>query len=376
MRLPPRPRRPLPQARLPLLVALLALLLGLSLAPPPARATGSTGLPLPAPAGSQWRIIAGYNSTTHVGDDPHALDLVRTDAATAGTTVLAPVDGAITYLAGDCLTIADGFGMAHLLCHVWAQQDLVRGQVVQAGQPIATVAPDGYAGNGGLAHIHYAVHRSLGGGRLSETVPFSGRYALEGRDLLLSGAYNEHAGLTFVSTNPFDAADRAADYLPAGWNLAGWTSAARVQDATAGIRAQIGSLLIFDAQAQRFRLYSPALPAALNGFTTLAPGDALWVSVTDPAGLYWPRPVVTTASDIPLYPGFNLVTWTGPRRDIAAAVAPLAATLLSIHAFDPETRQYRTYRPAAPPFLSDLAVLQPGQALWVAVAGEVLWTQR
>lgn len=69
------------------------------------------GVPLPAAAGSTWEVVAGCNTYTHVGADPHALDIVRVDADTAGSEVRAPVAGQLRYSCGDCLTGQDENGM-------------------------------------------------------------------------------------------------------------------------------------------------------------------------------------------------------------------------------------------------------------------------
>lgn len=167
-----------------------------------ARAAG--GVPLPTEAGSRWEIVAGYNTGTHNWNDqqdPHAIDIVRLDADTAGSAVLAPASGALSYIASDCLSIRDDAGMEHLLCHIQPVDGLRRGSQVQIGQYIGSVWPDGYGNNGGLAHIHYAVHHSRGGGYLGETVPFVGAYAIEDIELRNGDAFNLHAGVEFTSTN-------------------------------------------------------------------------------------------------------------------------------------------------------------------------------
>ena len=58
-----------------------------------------SGLSFPAPEGTAWAVLAGYNTATHSAadsNDPYALDLHRTDAATSGTPVLAPISGTVT----------------------------------------------------------------------------------------------------------------------------------------------------------------------------------------------------------------------------------------------------------------------------------------
>ena len=165
------------------------------------------GVPLPAEAGTEWRIVAGYNTGTHSeadGHDPHAIDLVREDAATGGSAVLAPTSGAVSFISLDCLSIRDGAGMEHLLCHIQPTEGLRRGAQVVIGEQVGIVWEDGQGKNGGLAHIHYAVHQSRGGGRLGETVPFTGAYAIEGVELLAGSGFNLHGDERFVSTNRRD----------------------------------------------------------------------------------------------------------------------------------------------------------------------------
>ena len=187
------------------LLTILALLLG-------AAAAGSLllgvraadGVPIPAQAGSEWQIVAGYNTGTHSEadrQDPYAIDIVRLDAPTADSPVLAPTAGTIGYLSSDCLTIRDHAGMGHLLCHINPRQGLTRGAQVEIGEQIGTVWPNGYGNNGGLAHIHYAVHHSQGAGQLGRTVPFTGPYTIEGIELHPGNQANLHAGSQFTSTN-------------------------------------------------------------------------------------------------------------------------------------------------------------------------------
>ncbi len=338
-------------------------------------ATG--GVPLPAESGSTWRVIAGYNSGTHTGEDPHALDWVRVDSPTAGSVVLSPVDGALSYVGPECLAVRDANGMEHLLCHLWPDAGLVRDQAVRQGQPLGSVAPDGYAGNNGIAHIHYAVHYALGGGYLGQTVPFSGAYALEGQELASSGEYSQWAGLTLTSSNqpavptaPAAAGTEAAadpDYLFPGWNLVGWGSERDVIQATALIKSAINAVLIFDARAQQYRRYDPALPAPLNDLAVLPAGSGLWVHVTAPGGVIWRRPTAALGSAIGLTAGDNLVQWTGARTSAAAIAAVAGPGLVVLQTWDAAGQRYRTFRPEVPAALNELQTVDANQALWIQV---------
>ena len=352
---------------------------------------------LPAPAGSEWSIVAGYNTATHTGDDPYAIDLVREDAPTAGALVLAPLAGTVSWVSEQCLTIDDQHGMAILFCHLFPAPDVAPGLAIAAGRLIGEVAPAGLAGNGGLAHLHLAVHRTSGSGRLQDTIPFTGGYALEGRDLPPTNASNAYAGERFRSTNqpgreppvpadpaepteqepPVDPADAppadAPRFLRLGWNLVGWSGLTDVEDATAPIAASIDAVFTFDAGRQQFSRYAPGAPPVSNTLTTLKTGQGVLVHVTAPDGVLWAVPPVPEPRPLPLVAGFNLVTWTGGQQSVADAMSGLEQVLIAAYSFDADSQRYRIYRPHAPAVLSDLETLETGQALWVRVQDAALW---
>ena len=159
----------------------------------PPRASAASMLVLPAAAGTEWTVLAGYNTATHSAadkGDPYALDMQRTDALTDGTSVLAPMSGTVSFVSSTCLTIRDAAGTRLLMCHILASQSL-RNTTVARGQYIATVAPAGMAGNNGTAHIHMALTAASGG-----ALPFSGAYALEGVSMPATGE-----GAAYTGTN-------------------------------------------------------------------------------------------------------------------------------------------------------------------------------
>jgi hypothetical protein len=194
------------------LAAVAALVLGvlLQLAHPTAPVEAAGSLNLPTEAGSAWRVLAGYNTATHsVADanDPYALDLVRSDAATAGSIVYAPFSGTVQYADTKCVGIRDAEGVSVLLCHLYPDAGL-RGRTIARGQRLGVVAPDGEAGNNGAAHIHIALTAANRGGPL----PFSGRFAIEGVDLPPTaepGAYGDVAFRSSLRRAP--SVDAGAD---------------------------------------------------------------------------------------------------------------------------------------------------------------------
>jgi hypothetical protein len=363
----------------PMVAAMAALVLGLGLAPGSAEALRE-GVPLPAAEGTRWEIVGGYNTATHHSGDPHAIDLVRADGVTTGSEVRAPASGRVASVGGDCLTIRAE--ISHLICHLLPGSQLSRGDMVSEGALLGTVAPAYFAGNNGLPHIHYALHRDFRSGL--QTLPFTGEYALEGRNLFDTGEANEHAGLTLESSNgllqqlPAAIVARAAadpEFLVPGWNLVGWTDDQPVETATASIEDSIQSLFIFDAAQQRFATYAPALPAQFNEVESLGFGVGVWVLVENDEGVVWSRPVVDVAREVALEVGFNLVTWTLAAAPVVEAVASLGNAVTAIYAWDPIARAFLSYRRDAPAFVNTLSELAPGQALWVQMDREGVWMQ-
>lgn len=156
----------------------------------------ASGLSFPAPEGTAWAVLAGYNTATHSAadsNDPYALDLHRTDAATSGTPVLAPISGTVGYASSSCISIRDAARTTVMMCHVLVPSTL-RGKNVIRGQRLGTVAPPGEAGNNGVSHIHMALSNN-------GPLPFVGSYTIENIALPAITTSNGYADQAFLSTN-------------------------------------------------------------------------------------------------------------------------------------------------------------------------------
>ena len=378
------------------LAAILTLLITastLGLGSSPAHSQGGV-FPLPADAGTVWEIAVGYNTRTHSvadGNDPHAIDIVRENRAlTAESVVRSPIAGTVSYVSNDCLTIDNGAGLAVLLCHLFPDPSLARGVPVQVGAYLGTVAPAYHANNGGLPHIHLAVHHTTGGGRLDDTIPLIGAWALEGIDLPQTEQPNAHAGTRFTSSNgdnPAPGSESDADdpqngpssdqsaallVLQPGWNMIGWTAATPAAEIAAALGDRVRVMFAFDARAQSYRRFAPGRPARINDLAEVVPGDGLLVFIKDGPGAVLPRPANGTPLVQNLREGFNLVAWTGAAATIADAMTSLDDALVAAFWWDPGARRYRTYRPDLPMF-SDLAEVAPAQALWIQLDADAVW---
>ena len=368
------------------------------------------GVPIPAETGSQWEIVAGYNTGTHSvadGDDPHAIDLVRLDDSSGGSAVLAPSSGSVSYSSNDCLAIRDAAGMEHLLCHILPNDGLERGSRVEIGQHVGIVWQAGYGNNGGLAHIHYAIHHSRGGGYLGASVPFTGSYAIEGVELIWADSFNLHGGTQFTSTNRRNWSAPATDNddqpeettatsenaddesksattstarRPTSTVNGGWRSFAIDRETTLGaLWSKAGrtltSLFYWDRGRQEWRRYHPALPGrSALARINLLPGDAVMAAVKD--GVAWlPRgSLAATAPRLQLFAGWNMVSWHGPDSAVRDAFAGLPS-LISVFLWDNQQQRYLRWTPAGPDLINTLETVTSGATLWIQLGEAETWTQ-
>ncbi len=380
-------------------------------------ARADSGVPIPAEAGSEWEIAAGYNTFSHSdadNEDPHAIDIVRLDSQSGGSAVLSPTSGTVSYSSNDCLSIRDAAGMEHLLCHIQPTAGLYRGTDVAIGERVGTVWHAGYGNNGGLAHIHYAVHHSAGGGYLGRTVPFTGAYRIEGRELFYDTSYNQHAGTRFISTNRLgwqgaesadstagDSEDESSEQVddseedpesepttaaatperrPVSTVTGGWRSFAVEYDTTIGAvwsrhGATLTSLFTWDRQTQSWHSYHPGIPGSDQvARIELTRGDAILGKVQE--GVAWlPRArSAPTAPSLELAAGLNLVSWHGPDAPLSDALAGLSS-VISAFLWDNELQRYLQWHRDGPDFINTLETISTGGAIWLKLEHPETWTQ-
>jgi murein DD-endopeptidase MepM/ murein hydrolase activator NlpD len=199
-------------------------------APPVVRAS-HTAIKMPFPAGADWYISQGYNTSpaegwTHYNCDPrtgrdeisgtercepgwqykYSFDLRRSDGQEAGQPVLSPVDGVVRWIdeyhGGMSIDLGDGYAVAFY--HADLARGVAAGQAVRQGQQLGTVAGPGGGANGGTPHIHLTLWRTEDGGNWSRiAVPFTDEHALDGYDFPALGdrVRNQHFNAVVVSSN-------------------------------------------------------------------------------------------------------------------------------------------------------------------------------
>ncbi len=88
-----------------------------------------------------------------------------------------------------------------------------------------------------------------------------------------------------------------------------------------------------------------------------------------------PSPTRTpSAVSVPLYPGFNLVTYGGPPAPPSAALASVGSALVAVYRWDAASGTWERYLDDAPAWVNSLALMRPGEAYFVGVTAPAVWT--
>ena len=311
-----------------------------------------------APAGTQWEVLAGYNTATHEGGDPYALDVWRVDAETGGTPLLAPFSGTVRYTSDTCVSVRNS-DVNLLMCHVFADPGLDRGDPVVAGQRLGTVAPDGQAENAGIAHIHMQLNLRNGdfGSSSGTPLPFAGAYAIEGVTFEATTTFNAHAGRRMTSTNNEVS---GAPSIDAGTNRtvqvgSSVTLTAQVSGATEVFWAQQSGTPVLShvATGSTLSFVSPSEPGMLvfsvfaNAGGTLVTDEVQVTVVAAPP----PPPQTATPSIVggQVFPGgISLVVYSGGSTDELVEAIACPSSTLGIWASSSDGRlvSYALGRPA------------------------------
>ena len=341
------------------LVAAAFLAISLWLLLSPSASAQVAGIKMAAPAGTQWEVLAGYNTATHEGVDPYALDVWRVDAETGGTPLLAPFSGTIGYTSDTCVSVRNS-DVNLLMCHVFAEPGLNQGDSVVVGQRLGTVAPDGQAENAGIAHIHLQLNLRNGdfGSSSGTSLPFAGAYAIEGVNFEATTAFNGHAGRRVTSTN---GEVSGAPSVDAGTNRtvqtgASVTPTAQVTGASDVFWAQqngtpvlsnvvVGSTLSFVAPSETGTL---TFSVFANASGTLITDEVQVTVVASPA----PPPQTATPSIVAgqVFPGgISLVVYSGGSTDELVEAIACPFSDLGIWASSSDGRLV-SFSPARPAF--------------------------
>ncbi|MBC7259965.1 MAG: right-handed parallel beta-helix repeat-containing protein [Chloroflexi bacterium] len=174
------------------------------------------------------------------------------------------------------------------------------------------------------------------------------------------GAYERQQG---VGTVP----------LVAGWNLASIPvvpESSAITDVLQSIADKYAIVHSWDAAAQGWRTYNPALPPEGQTLLALDERTAFWILMTEPAALAV-RGTPPLATSQALRVGWNLVAYPSatprPVADALASIAGKYSIVWGYHAGEPQP--WKRYNPSAS-IGNDLANLEPGRGYWVRATQE------
>jgi uncharacterized protein YraI len=168
----------------------------------PTTPTPGDGLLIWPVSGGTWQIIQGYNGGTHNGSTyMYSFDLQRTDGeqATIGQPVYAPASGTVLWTSGGLLIgMGNGYGIA--LFHVTLLPGINSGTAVTQGQQVGTISGPGGTGYQVTPHVDMTLWQlPNGGGTPRISTPYTGQFAIEGREFPPGNlAFNTWGGTIFT----------------------------------------------------------------------------------------------------------------------------------------------------------------------------------
>ena len=218
-----------------------------------------------------------------------------------------------------------------------------------------------------------AVHRAISSRLRSAAVARRAALgALAAACAVSAGLSPTHAGTPSGPAQSPGGAGSAAitTVLHPGWNLVAWLGP---DTPTRELFDEIPALRQVSAWDGSEQAYVHALPDRDAALQTLTTGTGLWLRLGGDASVEWRRGVAATDVLLSLREGRNLAGWTaGDATPVAEALAPLGASVLSVHGWDARAQRFRRYAPSA----SGPAVLDRGDAVLIELSGSARWWQR
>jgi hypothetical protein len=180
-----------------------------------------------------------------------------------------------------------------------------------------------------------------------------------------------------------DTADGAlqARRLASGWNLvsiAPTLASTAITQALASIAGGYDLIYAYDAcnTADPWLKYDPQAPPFVNDLSGVDERHSYWLRATQAITLTLVGTPPVTAT-LPLCPGWNLIGYpSATARAVEDALASIAGRYDLVYTYDAADAgdPWKKFDPAAPPFVNDLAELEPGKGYWLRVTQAVTLT--
>lgn len=156
--------------------------------------------------------------------------------------------------------------------------------------------------------------------------------------------------------------------LEAGFNQVLYTGPETPAESVAAELPALTVIFRWDSEAQRYERFSTTGAPSDNDLDLVAPGDPLWVHVSEPS--LWRMALLERATARQLYPGWNLVGWVGPDTDAGSILGRLADRLAAAYVLDRELGAFRSYTGLVPVSEGPPAPIAPFDILWLQLEGD------
>lgn len=121
--------------------------------------------------------------------------------------------------------------------------------------------------------------------------------------------------------------------------------------------------------ADPWKMFDPAAPSYMNDLQSVTSGMGLWIKMKQNAEFLLPGKF-PSSSAIPLYTGWNLISYRGNRsRPVTEALSSISGKYEKVTAYvsTDSADPWKMFDPAAPSYMNDLSVMEPGLGYWIKV---------
>lgn len=169
--------------------------------------------------------------------------------------------------------------------------------------------------------------------------------------------------------------------LAEGWNLVSIpisVASAGTTDVLASIAGKYDLAMQYDALEaySRWKVYDASLTVQTGGLETLDTRYGIWLHATSACTLSLSGPRVAGATDIPLYPGLNLIGYPSLRpRAVGDALASITGKYIRVYTYDAADSEaaWALFDFTIPGAINSLTEMKPGQAYWIEMVQPAVW---
>jgi hypothetical protein len=162
--------------------------------------------------------------------------------------------------------------------------------------------------------------------------------------------------------------------LRTGWNLISapaLMSSSAIADFLAPLSGLYEKVYVYISSdsADPWKMFDPAAPSYMNDLQSVNSGMGIWIKMKQNAEFMLPG-MFPSGSTIPLYTGWNLISYRGNRsRPVTEALSSISGKYEKVTAYvsTDSADPWKMFDPAAPSYMNDLTVMEPGLGYWIKV---------